>query len=207
MNSNKWYSKAYRRNLVDMHIDDWSGEFLSKFDPDDYAAQLKKAHIQAPMIYLQSHAGHCYWPTKTGHMHAAFDGNEDMIKKLLVNCRREGMFTVGYYSLIYNTVEEDKHPDRRLFGSEDGLSARQKGGRYGHCCPNNPEYLEFVKAQIAEMAEFFRDDSGLLLDGMFYDMTFWPVVCRCEHCKELYFKATGKREYPRQDWNDPDWLS
>nr|MBQ4318608.1 hypothetical protein [Clostridia bacterium] len=57
------------------------------------------------------------------------------------------------------------------------------------------------------MAEFFRDDSGLLLDGMFYDMTFWPAVCRCEHCKELYFKATGKREYPKQDWNDPEWLS
>jgi len=68
-----WFSHCYRRNLVDMHIEDWSDEFLSKFSPEIYVDNLKKAHIQAPMIYLQSHVGHCYFPTKVGHMHRAFE--------------------------------------------------------------------------------------------------------------------------------------
>ena len=160
-----------------MHIADWDEKFLSEFDPEEYVANLKRAHIQAPMIYLQSHVGHCYWPTKTGHMHNAFVGREDMMKRLVDLCHKEGMYVVGYYSLIYNTVEEDKHPEWRVVSGEDGSSARSRGGRYGHCCPNNPEYREFVKAQIAEMVDYFE------LDGMFYDMTFWTAVCQCEHCK------------------------
>lgn len=211
MASEKWYSKAYRRNLVDMHIEDWDPVFLSKFDPETYVANLKKAHIQAPMLYLQSHVGHCYWPTKTGHMHAALEGKEDLMRQVVDLCHREGMFVVGYYSLIYNTVEEDKHPDWRIYTGDDKLSSHQRGGRYGHCCPNNPEYIAFLKAQIGEMAEYFAKDGKCTLDGMFYDMTFWPNVCQCEHCQERYLRETGRSELPggklpSMNWSDPVWL-
>ena len=50
----KWYKDIYRRNLVDMHIADWSDDFLSKFSADEYYENLKRAKIQSPMIYLQS---------------------------------------------------------------------------------------------------------------------------------------------------------
>ena len=83
MSDKHWFTKAYRRNLVDMHIEDWNPEFLSRFDPKEYVANLKKAHIQAPMLYLQSHVGHCYWPTKIGHMHAALNGREDLMRQLV----------------------------------------------------------------------------------------------------------------------------
>ena len=33
-----WYKNCYRRNLVDMHIEDWDESFLSEFDPEDYEA-------------------------------------------------------------------------------------------------------------------------------------------------------------------------
>ena len=67
--ADKWYSKAYRRHLCDMHIDDWNAEFLSKFDPKTYVENLKLAKIKSAMIYLQSHVGLCYWPTASGKMH------------------------------------------------------------------------------------------------------------------------------------------
>ena len=98
--SDKWYKNAYRRNLVDMHIEDWSDEFLSSFSPEEYFGNLRKAHIQAPMLYLQSHVGHCYWPTVSGHMHGALRGREDLIRRLVTLCRDAGMHPVGYYSLI-----------------------------------------------------------------------------------------------------------
>ena len=138
-----WYRQAFRRNLVDMHIEDWDDRFLSAFDPAAYADNLKKAHIQAPMLYLQSHVGHCYFPTRTGHMHNALRGREDLMRQLVDRCHAEGMYVVGYYSLIYNTVEEDRHPDWRIVTS-DGRSRREHGSRYGLCCPNNPDYRAFV---------------------------------------------------------------
>lgn len=43
----------YRRNLVDMHIEDWSPEFLSKFSIDKYYDNIVRAKIQSSMVYLQ----------------------------------------------------------------------------------------------------------------------------------------------------------
>ena len=199
-----WYRQAFRRNLVDMHIEDWDDRFLSAFDPAAYADNLKKAHIQAPMLYLQSHVGHCYFPTRTGHMHNALRGREDLMRQLVDRCHAEGMYVVGYYSLIYNTVEEDRHPDWRIVTS-DGRSRREHGSRYGLCCPNNPDYRAFVQAQIAEMADYFD------LDGFFFDMTFWPEICHCPHCRARYLSETGRDALPggalpSVNWNDPDWL-
>ncbi|MBR5871491.1 MAG: alpha-L-fucosidase [Clostridia bacterium] len=199
-----WYRNTYRRNLVDMHIEDWDARFLSEFSPEDYVENLRRAHIKAPMLYLQSHVGHCYWPTKTGHMHAALNGREDLMRRTADCCHAAGMYVVGYYSLIYNTVEEDRHPDWKIVCA-DGKSRRDRGSRYGLCCPNNPEYRAFVIAQIEEMAEYFD------LDGLFFDMTFWPEVCHCEHCQKRYLAETGRDALeggtlPAVDWNDPAWL-
>ncbi len=193
-----WFSDLYRRHLMDMHIEDWDERFLSAFSPEAYVENLKRAHIQVPMIYLQSHAGHCYWPTKSGHMHRAFEGREDMIRRLVDLCRAEGMHPVGYYSLIYNTYEADRHPAWQILDSA-GTSSRERGSRYGLVCPNDPAYREFVKTQIDEMAEYFT------LDGMFYDMLFWPGHCHCAHCKALYRAETGRENYPERDWADPDY--
>jgi hypothetical protein len=194
----KWYSKTYRRNLVDMHIEDWNPEFLSRFSPEEYYADLKRAHIQAPMIYLQSHAGYCYWSTRSGHMHSALTGREDMIRSLVRMCRSGGMKAVGYYSLIYNTWAEDSHPEWRMHDI-NGKSHRQNGGRYGLCCPNNAEYREFVFRQIKEISEYFD------LDGMFYDMLFWPDICHCEARKKRFMSKTGMNIPVGMDWHDERW--
>ena len=198
-----WYKNCYRRNLVDMHIEDWDESFLSQFDPEEYVQNLKRGHIAAAMLYFQSHVGHCYFPTKIGHMHASFMGREDVMRRVVELCHKEGIYVVGYYSLIYNTYEEDRHPEWRIISREHGASDRERGGRYGLCCPNNPEYLEFVKAQIREMAEYFT------VDGMFYDMTFWPSVCDCPSCRARYVRESGRElvdgKVPATDWTDPVW--
>ena len=81
----KWYKGLYRRNLVDMHITDYKDEFFSKFDVDEYVRLLKKAKVQAPMIYLQSHTGLCNWNTKSAKVHNAFAKN-NKIKQLVDKC-------------------------------------------------------------------------------------------------------------------------
>ena len=180
----QWYERRFRRHLLDMHIDDWSDAFLSRFSSEDYAENLALAHINMPMLYLQSHTGLCNFPTKTGRMHRAFEKDPDAMRRLTALCREKGMGVVGYYSLIYNTWAHDTHPGWRMV-DENGRSQRDLGSRYGLCCPNNADYRAFVFAQIREMLDYFDGD------GMFYDMPFWPQVCYCPACRARWAREVG----------------
>ena len=196
----KWYEKSRRRSLVDMHIEDCDKSFLSEFSPDKYVEYLKAANIDSAMIYLQSHVGLCHYPTKTGVMHKNLVGREDVIKKTIDKIHEAGMFAVGYYSLIYNTREEERHPEWRMIDdTASNTSPHQRGGRYGFLCPNNMEHRAFVKAQLSEIGEYFD------LDGLFLDMTFWPAVCKCESCRERFERETGIEDIPSiSDFNSPE---
>ena len=199
----QWYQSSFRRNLVDMHIEDWDERFLSEFSPEDYVENLKHAKIKSAMLYFHSHVGYSYYPTKSGKMHGGFAGKEDAMRRLVELCHQNGMDVIGYYSLIFNTYEEDRHPEWRIMdGEEDDSSKRQRGSRYGHCCPNNPAYREYIKTQIGEIADYFT------VEGMFYDMTFWSGVCHCPHCEKRFWEETGYASIPRKEnWEDPVWLA
>lgn len=197
----KWYEACYRRHLLDMHIDDWSEEFLSEFSPEEYVRLLKKANVQTAMIYLQSHLGLCNWPTETARMHQHFADKPDEIKRLIDLCRASGIKVVGYYSLQFNTWAHDEHPDWRM-REENGLSRRESDGgqRYGLVCSNHDGYREFVFRQIDEMLAYFD------LDGIFFDMLFWEHVCYCPSCRRRYLRERG-RELPKQgECTTEEWL-
>ena len=205
-----WYKNAWRRHLVDMHVEEWNPEFLSEFHPETYVENLKRAKVQNAMIYAQSHVGLCYYPTKVGKVHNAFVGREDMMKQVVDLCHEAGISVTIYYSLIFNNYEHDRHPEWRIIGREgksqrelcvqNDLSFAADGvTRYGHCCPNNMEYRAFVKEQIREMAEYFE------FEGFFFDMLFWPGTCYCEHCKERWEKEVGGNMPGLDDTEDPNW--
>ena len=202
-----WYSELYRRHLLDMHIEDWNSEFLSEFSVEEYISNLKKAQINYAMIYFQSHVGLCYFPTKNGTMHSAFKKDPYVIKKLVDECHKNNIRVCGYYSLIYNTREHDKHPEWRMITS-DGRSSRDgktdiealdfasaKSARYGFCCPSNSEYRKFVYEQIDEMLEVFD------ADAFFFDMPFWPHTCYCKDCRQKYISYLG-HEMPEKVKNN-----
>ncbi|MBQ9760925.1 MAG: hypothetical protein IJW16_06210 [Clostridia bacterium] len=209
-----WYQNSFRRHLCDMHIDDWDDSFLSRFDPESYVENLKRARVQSAMLYFQSHVGLCYYPTESGKMHRAFVGCEDKMRRLVDLCHENGITVTGYYSLIYNTYEHDRHPSWRMLDAE-GYSHRERVGacadmefssskkppRYGFCCPNNHEYRAFVKEQIKEMAAYFPT-----VEGMFYDMLFWPHPCYCDACKKRWRDEVGGELPVAIDWQDGRWL-
>ena len=198
-NGKPWYRDKFRRTLLDMHIEDWNDEFLSKFDPDDYFEKLKLANIASPMIYVQSHVGLCYWPTKSGYMHRAFRGREDAMKRLFEKCRAAGMPTVLYYSLIFNNRAYRDHPEWRM-RDLDGHSSRDGGARYGTLCPNSEAYRAFVSEQIQEFSDYFD------YDGVFFDMPFWTCVCYCENCRARWAREVGGEMPTVVDWKDERWL-
>lgn len=47
-----WIKGNYRRNLMDMHIDDWNPEFLSRINVKEYVEALKDAWVQTLLHWL-----------------------------------------------------------------------------------------------------------------------------------------------------------
>ncbi|MBC7327549.1 beta-galactosidase trimerization domain-containing protein [bacterium] len=194
---NKWFQKDFRRNLVDMHIENWDESFLSQLEPRRYVELLKTAKVSTAMVYANSHVGYCYWPTRTGKMHRGIRG-KDVLGELIELCHREGMNVVVYYSLIYNNWAYDKEPAWRM-RLADGREARAWTGRYGVCCPNSG-YRDFAFQQVEELLVNYD------FEGIFFDMTFWPIVCYCQSCRERFFKETGKEPPKIIDWENPEWV-
>ena len=198
--SKPWYQRCYRRMLVDMHITDWDEKFLSQYDPEKMADLYERAGLTSVMFYCQSHVGLCYWPTTTGKMHAGLRGRDivaDMVKQL----EKRGIGSCAYYSVIYNNWAFLEHPEWRIQPSGEKPPDAFAQTRYGTCCPNNPGYRAFAIAQTEELLR------GCDFDGFFFDMTFWPAICLCPHCRTLYREGTGKEIPNVVDWTSPDWCS
>ena len=194
----RWYKKGMRQSLIDMHIEDWNDEFFSGFDPQVYFENIKKANINAPMIYLQSHVGLCNWDTKSGETHPAFK-NTKKLHKLFQLCHDEGMNPLAYYSIIFNNWAFDQHPEWRM-RTIYGTDSRHTGSRYGLCCPNNKEYRQFVWEQMKEFC------SEVDFHSIFVDMTFWPMICYCDSCKKRWEKEVGTPMPTVIDWNDDQFV-
>lgn len=196
---NKWYQEKLRRTLIDMHIEDWNDHFMADFSPEKYLESLKIARINAPMIYMQSHVGYCYWPTKSGKMHKSFIGREDAMKHLFNLCHQADMSVIAYYSLIYNNWAYQEHPEWRM-KTVDGFGSRDSGKRYGLCCPNNQAYRDFTRIQMREFCDYFD------FEGIFLDMTFWPMVCTCDQCQARWAREVGGMIPTTIDWKDARWM-
>jgi len=191
---NDWYKRCYARLLIDNHISEDDPSAMTRFDPAQYVAMVKKAGTEAAMVYATCHNGNCYYPSKVGHMHANLKGR-DIFGETVTLLRREGIVPIAYYTSVYHNHSAKTHPAWRITHA----NGTQHGGRYWWSCPNNDEYRAFVLAQVAEIAAYD-------IDGLFNDMTFWPGICVCPSCRTKYLALSG-REIPRKiDWRNPEWI-
>jgi hypothetical protein len=193
----RWHETAYRRSVVDMHISDWDESFLSEFDARKYVEMLTLSQVQSAVIYAHSHVGLCYFPTKVGLMHPGLKGR-NVLAETIDLCHQKGISVVVYYSLIFDTWAYRHHPHWRIVGPDGRGVADQS--RYGVCCPNSP-YRDYVVALIEEICR------GFDFEGIRFDMTFWPHVCYCRHCRRRFAEEAGGELPQVVHWEDPVWVA
>ena len=195
-----WHERGYRRVILDMHIGDWDEGFLAGYDAAALAESCERARLTSLMVYCVSHVGLCYWPTKHGKMHAGLKGR-DIVGEVLEQLKSRGVAACGYMSVVFDNWAFLEHPDWRQqpAGSEpDGSGAVS---RYGVVCPNNPDYRAYVMAQVDDL--YGRYD----FDGAFFDMTFWPTICLCPHCRRRFEEEVGGEVPQVVDWLRAEWCA
>ncbi|MFO0892348.1 MAG: alpha-amylase family protein [Isosphaeraceae bacterium] len=192
-----WYTAAYRRAVIDMHIPDWDERFLSKVDVSRYVELLAEAHAQSIVAYAMSHVGLFNYPTKVGRQHKGLKGR-NLVREILDACHARGIAVQLYNSLIFDRTTADLHPDWRM-RTVDG-KAHGEGGRHGLLCINSP-YREYVRSWVEEECALFD------FDGIRFDMTFWPWLCYCPHCKKRFADEVGGELPTTVDWLDERWVA
>jgi hypothetical protein len=193
----QWFEKTYRRNVVDMHITADDERFMTEFDPVQYVDMLALSQAQSAVVYAHSHVGLCFFPTQVGPMHPGLKGR-DILGEVIDLCHKRGIHVVVYYSLIYDTYAYRHNADWRIIGPNGKGVADES--RYGVCCPNAP-YRDYAAAMARELATHYE------FEGIRFDMTFWPAVCYCQHCRERFAQQVGGGLPRIIDWGDPHWVS
>ena len=194
----RWYERAWRRAVIDMHIPDWDEKFLSQFDPDEYVAALVQSRAQSVVCYAQSHTGLFNYPTKVGQQHRGLKGR-DLVQELTDRCHARKIAVVLYASVLVDRWAYDNHPDWRSL-RHNGEPRGGDGKRYGIVCPNSP-YREYVRAWTQEICERYR------FEGMRFDMTFWSGVCFCSHCQKRFADEVGGEIPKTLNWLDEKWTA
>lgn len=148
------------------------------FDAESFAETLKAAHVNSVNIFAKCHHGMCYYPTKVGVQHPALDF--DMLGQMIDALHRHDIRCPIYFPLGW---EEDaaNRADWLEIG-KDGVLGGKAPFEDGHyrwrkLCLNNPDYLNYVRAQIAEILENYP------VDGLWFDIIH-QNGCLCPHCRK-----------------------
>ncbi len=198
-NDKKWFQKAYKRILVDMHIPDWNDEFLRDFDPENYADMMQLAGIDTAEIYSSSCLGLCFWPTKTAFPHRIVTKGRDLLGETIQACKKRGI-DVQIYTNFWNRTAYDVHPEWRII-RPDGKGTCDGGGRFGQCC-HNTGYADFFVQMCEELADAYD------CVGYWVDMVGIYNPCICPSCRKRFMEETGFQQLPRfADWSDPAFIA
>jgi hypothetical protein len=157
---------------------------------------LKKAQAQSIVLYAQSHVGVFNYPTRVGAMHRGLKGR-DIFGETVELCHQNGIAVVAYCSLIFDRWASDNHPDwrQKLVNGSDADQTM----RFGLVCPNSP-YRDYAASWAEELLTRYP------VEGIRYDMTFWPAVCYCSYCRQRYQNEVGGTIPEIINWEDPKWV-
>jgi hypothetical protein len=169
----------FRQIHLDFHTSELIEGIGRDFDPKEFAATLKKAHVNSITCFARCHHGMIYYDSKLNpermHPHLV---EKDLLKKQIETCHKNNIKVPVYTTVQWDEYTALRHPEwlvRKPDGTLEG-EYFTKPGFYQRICVNTP-YIDFLKKHVIEFV------SELDCDGVFFDIVS-ELDCSCTYCLE-----------------------
>jgi hypothetical protein len=176
MNYKALFQKHQRQVHLDFHTSPHIPDVGCEFDAREFAATMKRAHVNSVTVFAKCHHGMCYYPTKTGTPHPAI-GQRDLLGEQIEALHREGIRAPIYTTVVWEEDVARRFPEWRQLTKEGHFAGWSVGpdGQPGHVGTwqfNNfldPRYQDYIEQHVREIVGRYGRD----VDGFFFDILFF----------------------------------
>ncbi len=190
----------FRQVHLDFHTSQHVKGIAVDFDPQAFAASLKKAHVDSVTVFARCHHGYLYYDSKKFAARKHPHLSRNLLKEQIEACHKQGIRAPIYSTIMWDQYTVDQHPDWRQVTAKGELHGPPpfEPGFYRQLCLNSPYVADFLKPHIEELF------SLVPVDGLFLDIVK-AQDCSCEHCLRDMAKkginasvAEARQEFGRQ---------
>lgn len=160
-----------RQVHLDFHTSPYIPGVAADFDAGEFAATLKRAHVNSVTIFAKCHHGYAYYPSQVCSVHPQLTPGRDLLGGQIEALHREGIRCPIYITVGWDALAAQNHPEwRAMF--KDGHFADWKGhpGMWRFLNWLHPEYQQHIEDVTREVIGRY----GREVDGFFYDICFFP---------------------------------
>jgi len=169
----------FRQIHLDFHTSQMIGGIGAKFNPDEYASVLQKAHVDSVTTFARGHHGYIYFNTRRFPERRHPNLQLNLLKEQIKACHARNIRVPIYVTVQWDHYTADRHPDWLVVTEQGAIAGTPpyQPGFYRTMCVNSPYVDELLKPHVQEILE------TLPTDGFFFDIVS-PQSCSCWHCRQ-----------------------
>ncbi len=162
-----------RQVHLDFHTSRHIPGIAADFDAKEFAATMKRAHVNSATIFAKCHHGYTYYPSTVCTVHPELvPAGRDLLGEQIEALHREGIRCPIYITVGWDALLVQNHPEWR---------AMFKSGLFGDWKSEHPGQWKFVNWLHPGVQQHIEDVTrealgryGNEVDGFFYDICFFP---------------------------------
>jgi hypothetical protein len=161
------FSLPMRQVHLDFHTSPAIGDVGRDFNAKEFAATMKRAHVNSVTVFAKCHHGHLYYNTSRPERHPGLKRGLDLLGQQVEALHREGIRAPIYISVQCDEYSANTHPEW-LAKKPDTANVKGSGSAFKpawQILDMSSPYLDFLIEQTTEVLKKFKP-----VDGIFFDM-------------------------------------
>jgi len=190
----------YRQIHLDFHTSEHIPGIGAAFDPDDFVATFKKAHVNSVTIFAKCHHGWSYYPTKVGAPHPQL-ARPDLLGDMVTALSAADIDCPIYISVQWDERNARLHPEWRVRAAvKSRFDPDQLQAGWHTLCLNHKAYRDELLEHAREVARTYETQ------GLFFDIVL-ATDCVCAECLATMEEHGLDPEKPADRLKNDEWVN
>ena len=192
----------YRQIHLDFHTSEHIPGIGAAFDPQDFVATLKAAHVDSITVFAKCHHGWSYYPTKVGAPHPNL-ARPDLLGDMITALNAADIEVPVYITVQWDERNSRLHPEWRARSATAGnrFDPAQLQAGWHTICLNHDAYRAELLAHASEVMHRYPTTPGL-----FFDIVLTPD-CVCAECLATMQARGLNPDDPADRLINDDWVN